>query len=184
MKTKSIRTNISLMMNIFPSFIYLLLLFYIPMILLMVISFWKSGFMTLEPVFTFHNYKKFFSNPQYLQILWNTLVITSGSMIMLFIIGYPIGYFLGRVVKKYDALILFLMIIPVEIGFLVRIYAWKIILSKTGIISSVLVYLGILKEPARIFLYSKAAIILVLIHEWLPYVVIPVTVVDSRAQIK
>lgn len=176
MKLKRTRTNIALMMNIFPSFIYLLLLFYIPMILLMVISFWKSGFMTLEPIFTFDNYRRFFQSPQYLKILKNTVVIASGSMAMLFIIGYPIGYFLGRVLKKYDSLILFLMIIPVEIGFLVRIYAWKIILSKTGIISTFLVHIGLLDEPSRIFLYSKTAIILVLIHEWLPYVVIPVTV--------
>ncbi len=176
MKTKSLKTHAALMLNIMPSFVYLLLLFYIPMVLLMVISFWKSGFMMLEPVFTLDNYRNFFQNPQYLKILRDTLVITTGSMFMLFVIGYPIGYFLGRVVKKYDSLILFLMIVPVEIGFLVRIYAWKIILSKTGIISSFLVYIGVFKEPARIFLYSKAAIILVLIHEWLPYVVIPVTI--------
>jgi spermidine/putrescine transport system permease protein len=164
------------MLNVMPSFVYLLLLFYIPMVLLLVISFWKSGFMSLEPAFTFDNYRKFFQNPNYLKILWNTLIVTSGSMALLFVIGYPIGYYLGRMVKRYGSLILFLMIIPVEIGFLVRIYAWKIILSKTGIISSFLVHIGLLKEPARIFLYSRTAIILVLIHEWLPYVVIPVTI--------
>lgn len=176
MRTNSIRTNTHLMMNIFPSFIYLLLLFYIPMMFLFIISFWKSGYMTLEPIFTFENYKKFFQNPRYLKILWDTLIVTSGSLVLLFVIGYPIGYFLGMVIKKYNTLILFLMIVPVEIGFLVRIYAWKIILSQTGIISSFFVCLGIFKEPTRIFLYSKAAIILVLIHEWLPYVVIPVTI--------
>ena len=166
----------ALAFNIFPSFIYLLLLFYLPMVLLIVISLWKSGFMTLEPVFTLDNYRQFFSNPSYLKILWNTIIITTGTMGMLILIGYPIGYYLARVVRKYGSLILFLMIVPVEIGFLVRIYAWKIVLSKSGIISSLLLSLGLIGEPTRILLYSRAAVILVLVHEWLPYVVIPVTI--------
>ncbi len=168
--------NFSLLMNVFPPFIYLLILFYIPMILLMVMSFWKSGFMTIEPIFTLENYRRFFSNPNYVKILWNTFLIITGSMILLIVIGYPIGYYLGRLVRKYGSLILFLMIVPVEIGFLVRIYAWKIVLSKTGIISSILLHLHIIKQPARILLYSRAAVVLVLLHEWLPYVVIPVSV--------
>ncbi len=177
MKVKTRRyINFSLLMNVFPPFIYLLILFYIPMVLLMVMSFWKSGFMTIEPIFTLDNYRRFFHNPNYVKILWNTFLIITGSMILLIIIGYPIGYYLGRMVRKYGSLILFLMIVPVEIGFLVRIYAWKIVLSKTGIISSLLLHLHIIKEPTRIFLYSRAAVILVLIHEWLPYVVIPVSV--------
>ncbi len=173
---KRMYVNFGLVLNVFPPFIYLLILFYVPMILLMVMSFWKSGFMVIEPIFTLDNYKRFFHNPHYLKILWNTFVITTGSMLLLIIIGYPIGYYLARLVKKYSSLILFLMIVPVEIGFLVRVYAWKIVLSKTGIISSLLLNLHIIKEPTRIFLYSKAAVVLVLIHEWLPYVVIPVTV--------
>ncbi len=171
-----IRKNMALAFTIFPSFIYLLLLFYLPMVLLIVISLWKSGFMTLEPVFTLENYRQFFSNPSYLKILWNTIIITTGTMGMLILIGYPIGYYLARVVRKYGSLILFLMIVPVEIGFLVRIYAWKIVLSKSGIISSLLLSLGLIGEPTRILLYSRAAVILVLVHEWLPYVVIPVTI--------
>jgi len=144
------------------------------MVILLVISFWKSGFMTLEPVFTLENYKNFFSDPNYIKILLNTFLIITGTMLLLFIIGYPIGYFLGRIIKKYDSLIIFLMIVPIEIGFLVRVYAWKIVLSKSGIISSFLLTIGLIKEPMRILLYSKAAVVLVLIHEWLPYVVIPV----------
>jgi spermidine/putrescine transport system permease protein len=173
---RSIRRNLELTLNVFPPFIYLLLLFYVPMSILLVISFWKSGFMTLTPGFTLHNYITFFTSIHYIKILWNTVVITTSTMIVLTLVGYPIGYYLARMVTRYDALIIFLMIVPVEIDYLVRIYAWKVVLSKHGIISLLLLKLGFFHTPERVLLYTKWAVVLVLVHEWLPYVVIPIYV--------
>ncbi|NPA06756.1 MAG: ABC transporter permease, partial [Chloroflexi bacterium] len=56
---------------------------------------------------------------------------------------------------------------------LIRIFAWKIALGRNGIINSALMSLGLIDEPLQFLLYSKFAVALVLAHEWLPYVVIP-----------
>ncbi len=165
---------LGLTLNIFPPFIYLLLLFYVPMGMMFVISFWKSGFMTLEPIFTLDNYITFFTTPIYLKTLYNTFLIATGSMILLVVIGYPIAYYLARMSPRYTYLILFLLIIPVEINFLIRIFAWKIALGNHGVINSFLMQLGVIDEPLGFLLYSKTAVMIVLIHEWLPYVVIPI----------
>ncbi len=173
---RTIQQYAGLVLNVFPPFVYLLLLFYAPMALLFIMSFWKSGFMHLEPAFTLENYRAFLSNPTYLRILWNTFVIVTGVMIVLVLVGYPIAYFLARMVRRYDTLVIYLLIIPVEINYLIRIYAWKIVLGRSGIINMALMYLGLIDEPPRFLLYSRTAVMIVLIHEWLPYVVIPVYV--------
>lgn len=167
---------LGLTLNIFPPFIYLLLLFYAPMAILLVMSFWKSGFMHLEPAFTLENYRTFLTSPIHRRVLLNTFLTATGAMVGLVVIGYPIAYFLARMVRKYDALLIYLLIIPVEINYLIRIYAWKIVLGRSGIINSLLIGLGLIDEPLRFLLYSRTAVVIVLIHEWLPYVVIPIYV--------
>lgn len=167
---------LGLTLNIFPPFIYLLLLFYAPMAILLVMSFWKSGFMHLEPAFTLENYRTFLTSPIHRRVLLNTFLTATGAMVGLVVIGYPIAYFLARMVRKYDALLIYLLIIPVEINYLVRIYAWKIVLGRSGIINSLLIGMGLIDEPLRFLLYSRTAVVIVLIHEWLPYVVIPIYV--------
>ncbi len=165
---------LGLTLNIFPPFIYLLLFFYVPMGIMFVMSFWKSGFMTLEPAFTLDNYIRFFTTPIYIRAMINTFVIATGSMVALILVGYPIAYFLARYAPKWENLIIYLLIIPVEINFLVRIFAWKIALGRSGIINSALLNLGIIDEPLKFLLYSKTAVVIVMLHEWLPYVVIPI----------
>ncbi len=167
---------VGLMLNVFPPFVYLLLLFYAPMAILFVMSFWKSGFMSLEPAFTLENYRIFMSSATYRRIMWNTFVTVTGVMGVLVLIGYPIAYYLARMVRRYDTLLIYLLIIPVEINYLIRIYAWKIVLGRSGIINALLMHLGLIHEPLRFLLYSRTAVMIVLVHEWLPYVVIPVYV--------
>lgn len=173
---RKVQQYLGLILNVFPPFVYLLLLFYAPMAILLVMSFWKSGFMSLEPAFTLENYRAFLSNPIHRRILINTFVIVTGVMVAMIVVGYPIAYFLARMVHKYDALIIYLLIIPVEINYLIRIYAWKIVLGRAGIINAFLMSMGIIHEPLKFLLYSRTAVMIVLLHEWLPYVVIPVYV--------
>ena len=173
---RKVQQYLGLMLNVFPPFIYLLLLFYAPMVILFVMSFWKSGFMSLEPAFTLENYRAFLSNPIHRRILLNTLIVVTGVMLLLVVVGYPIAYYLARMVHQYDTLIIYLLIIPVEINYLIRIYAWKIVLGQSGIINSFLMSLGVIEEPLKFLLYSRTAVMIVLLHEWLPYVVIPIYV--------
>ena len=164
---------VGLLANLTPPLLYLLALFYAPMSILLVMSFWKSGYMTLEPAFTLENYITFFTTPVYLKALANTFVIATGTMLALVVIAFPMAYYLARMHPRHERLIIYLLIIPVEINFLIRIFAWKIALGRSGIINSALLSLGLVHEPLKFLLYSKFAVALVLVHEWLPYVVIP-----------
>ncbi len=164
---------VGLAFNLVPPGLYLLAFFYAPMSILLVMSFWKSGYMTLEPGFTLENYITFLTTPIYLKALRNTVAIATGTMLALVVIAFPMAYYLARMRPRYERLILYLLIIPVEINFLIRIFAWKIALGRSGIFNRALMALGLIDEPLKFLLYSKFAVALVLVHEWLPYVVIP-----------
>ncbi len=165
-----------LTLSIFPPFIYLLVFFYAPMAILLVMSFWRSGFMELEPAFTLENYRTFLSSSVYRKAVVNTVAIATGAMLILILVGYPIAFYLARMLKRHDRLFIFLLIVPVEINFLIRIFAWKIALGRQGVINSLLMTLGVIDTPLSFLLYSPAAVTIVLVHEWLPYIVIPLYV--------
>jgi len=158
-----------------PSIIYLAVLFYIPLSMLFMYSLWKrTGHFKFEPTLTFENYVKFFTRTLYLKVFANSLFIVTVTIILLLIIGYPIAYFLARMGVKGSDQIILLMLIPVEINYLIRIFAWRTILGENGILNSFLIFTGIIDQPLQIFFYNWFAVVIVTIHEWLPYVVIPI----------
>ena len=158
-----------------PSSIYLILLFYIPIGMLMYYSLWRyAGLFKFEPALTPANYIKFFTSPLYVRVLINSLFIVGVAMVLLLVVGFPIAYFIARYVKTYGDRIILLMLVPVEINYLIRIFAWRTILGENGILNSFLVTVGVIDQPLQIFFYNWFAIVIVTIHEWLPYVVIPI----------
>ncbi len=156
-----------------PAIGYIFILFYIPIFILLIISFTVPRKYIVEWKFTLDNYINVFTNPDYYKILINTFWIVTVATIFLIIIGYPIAYYLARInIGIGDKLLLF-TIIPVEINYLIRIYAWRVILGENGLLNSLLIALGVIEKPLTIFFYSWIAVVIVLIHEWLPYVVVP-----------
>lgn len=138
-------------------------------------SFWKYlRLFRFEPALTLENYIRFFTSPIYLRVLLNTLFIVSVAMALLLLVGFPIAYFIARYVRAYGDRLILLMLIPVEINYLIRIFAWRTILGENGILNSLLLTLGIIDHPLQIFFYNWFAIVIVTMHEWLPYVVIPI----------
>lgn len=165
--------GIRILISNLPSILYLLLLFYIPISILLAISFTPPRKYIVEWVFTLENYINIFTNPNYYRILLNTFWIVIVATVMLIIIGFPIAYYLARMNRELGARILYFMIIPVEINYLIRVYAWRVILGENGFLNLLLISLGIVERPLTIFFYSWMAVVIVLIHEWLPYVIVP-----------
>ncbi len=173
MKTEVDVKRIRMFISNIPSILYILILFYIPIVILLAISFTPPRKFIVEWVFTLENYVNVFTNPNYYRILLNTFWIVIVATIMLIIIGFPIAYYLARMNRRLGAKILYFLIIPVEINYLIRVYAWKVILGENGFLNLLLISLGIIEKPLTIFFYSWVAVVIVLIHEWLPYVIVP-----------
>ena len=88
-------------------------------------------------------------------------------------ICYPLAYFISRKIRKFKRLLFMLIITPLWVSYLIRIIAWRSILGNKGIINIILLKLGIIEEPLKIFLYNQFAVIITLIYMAIPFVFIP-----------
>ncbi len=173
MNSNEFKQKIKVLVSSLPSILYILILFYIPILILFIISFTPPRKFIIEWRFTIENYIAVFTNPNYYRILLNTVWIVAVATLLLIIVGFPIAYYLARINRRLGSKLLYFLIIPVEINYLIRVYAWKVILGENGFLNMLLISLGIIEKPLTIFFYSWIAVVIVLIHEWLPYVIVP-----------
>lgn len=161
-------------MYIGPSLLFMAVFVLVPMGILIIYSFWtKQGF-DLLPIYTLKNYGKFFQKALYQNVLLSSIMIGFITAILTILIAYPLTYALTFRYKRAKEFILFLILISLFSSYLVRVYAWKIILGKTGFINAMLLLIGIIKEPLSFLLYSKFAVIVTLIYIFIPFAVLPI----------
>jgi len=114
------------------------------------------------------------STPLYLQVLFRSMRIAASVTLFAIGLGFPLAYFLSFHCKKHKSLIFQLVIIPLWVSYLVRAYAWKTILGSTGVLNTLLMYFGVIREPASFLLYSPFAVVLTLIHIYTPFTFLPI----------
>lgn len=162
-----------------PTIVWLLLFLVIPYMNLFLYSFWKNGAFKVEKTFTLENYMAFFGTKsgtgQY-TILLDTLKTSLIVTLITVIISFPLAYFIQFIVKKAKTKkILYMMaIIPLWVSYIMRAYAWKIILGTNGVLNSFLMWTGIIDAPLDVFLYSNVSVIIAMVHIYTPYVLMPV----------
>lgn len=101
--------------------------------------------------------------------IWYAFLTT----IICMIIGYPTAYFIGRSPENIRNILLTLVMIPFWTSFLIRTYAWITILSKEGLVNSLLISAQIIPEPMTI-LYTPFASVLGLVYNYLPFMILPI----------
>ncbi|MEM1583876.1 MAG: ABC transporter permease [Nitrososphaerota archaeon] len=176
MNLEKIRRKISInLLYSLPAIIYLTIFFYIPLITIIVYSFWHG-----EPLyrvvrtFTLENYVKFYTEELSQNIFILTNLISIATFLVILATAYPIAYFLARMVKGDTGLkIILLILIPLEMNYLIRVFAWRNLLGENGLLNSLLMFLGLVEQPLTIFFHSIPAIIIVVLHNALPYAIIP-----------
>ena len=163
-----------------PVVIWLLVFLVLPYLNLFIYSFWKNGDFAVEKTFTLENYIRFFqvgsTSGGQVTILLDTLKTSLIVTVIAVLISFPLAYFIQFVVKKAKTRkIMYMMaIIPLWVSYIMRAYAWKIILGTNGILNSFLIWLGVTDEPLEIFLYSNVSVIIAMVHIYTPYVLMPI----------
>lgn len=152
----------------------LLLLFVGPMLILLYFSFQHSS-LGATGGWTLDNYTSILSDPTYGKVMLTTIVICTVSMIVMLMIGLPLAYLLAmRMEPKVEVLLLLLLVLSEELNPLIRVYAWRTILGRGGVINFVLIESGIIDRPIDILLFSQLAVIIVLSTTYVPYTTIPI----------
>jgi spermidine/putrescine transport system permease protein len=158
-----------------PALGWLAAFFALPVLLVVVISFLgRNSYGQLIYEFTPANYLRFFE-PLYLNILLYTFLMAMAVTLLTFLLGYPLAYAIARSSRAWQKIGLLLVMIPFWINFLIRSYAWVIILRSRGLINSLLLGAGLIERPLTL-LYNDSAVFLGLIYSMLPFMVLPVYV--------
>jgi spermidine/putrescine transport system permease protein len=113
------------------------------------------------------------AGPNYLPIALRTLWISVLSASVCLVLAVPIGYYLARVSARWRNLFLMLIIVPFWTNFLIRVFAWKVLLHPEGLAKRLLVISGII-GPATPLLYNSAAVVLVTVYTFLPFTILPI----------
>ncbi|CAD5953010.1 MULTISPECIES: ABC transporter permease [Planktothrix] len=177
--TLETRKTRNLLILLLPATIWLLIFFIIPLITVLVYSFLERGTyggVTWE--FTLKNYQRL-ANDLYLNIFWRSLGLASLTTLICLIIGYPLAFFIATSSTRWRNLLLFLVIIPFWTNFLVRTYAWMIILRSEGMINTMLQSLNLIQEPLNL-LFTPFAVIVGLIYGYLPFMILPLYATIER----
>ncbi len=166
------RPGLQTLVLIFPSLFWLVVFFAAPLVIVFVYSFLKRGpYGQLVWEFNLGNYARFF-DPLYLRIFARSFRIAGITTLVCFLLGYPMAYWLATRPAKVRNTLLLLLMIPFWTNFLVRTYAWILILRDTGLVNNALLGLGIISEPLPLF-GNDLAIIIGLVYGWFPDMVLP-----------
>lgn len=155
-----------------PSAAIFAVLFLLPFLYFFVVSFWSVKLYKLTPDFTFANYLKALTDYTDVGLftIWVSLVTATLTTILGFVYGYIARFKAG----SWQAPLLFIAMITLFGGYLMKIYAWKTILGNEGLLNTALISLGLVDGPIQALLYSPAAVVVTLIHFNLPFAVLPI----------
>ena len=123
-----------------------------------------------EGGFSLASYKQLFASPLYLNVLWITLKISLATTILSVVLGYPVAYLISTAGPRTKSRLVFLVLLSFWTSFLVRAFAWVVILGRNGVINQTLVWLGIMDRPVNL-LYGTGAVLVGMVHAMLPLAV-------------
>jgi len=154
-----------------PAIAIFIFLFVIPFIYFFIISLWKIKFYKLIRDYNLINYNKAIFN--YVEIFLTTYSVSIPVAIITTIIGFYYSYLARFKTGRYGLVMIFIALITLFGGYLMKIYAWKTILGNEGVINSILIYFHIIKEPLTFLLYTKVGLIITFVHFLLPFAILP-----------
>ncbi len=164
---------------IYPGFLWFLVFFILPLTVIFIYSFTDNFIKLGQPLhFTLKNFLIIFERKYYLILLIRSIRISVITTIFSIAFAYPISYFLAKK-TKYDKILIIILMIPFWVNYLIRTFAWKLIISENGIINKILLGLNIIDEPLKL-LYSEFAVILGLIYTYTPMMVLPLYATISK----
>ena len=154
-----------------PYIVWAVLMLVLPMALIFLYSITEPGNSIISFSITLDQYIKFFTDKDFLLILWHSLAIAVKTTIICLLLGYPIAYYIARTKEKTQNMFILCITIPMWINMLVRTYAWIGLLSDGGLIQKILslVGLGHIK-----LLYTEGAVLLGMVYNFLPFMILQI----------
>jgi spermidine/putrescine transport system permease protein len=156
-----------------PGTAWLVLLFVVPMAIVIAVSLGSLDIIN-RPVFGFHpeNYSNVFQGI-YIKLMVRSLAYAGLTTLICFVVGYPVAYTIARFGGRYRNLLICIVVLPWLVDYLVRIYAWVVILGNNGLVNSFLHTIGVQGSPAVQLTNTGFAVIAGLVYSYFPLMVLP-----------
>lgn len=120
---------------------------------------------------TLDNYARL-REPQYFQVLVNSLRLAALTTLLCALIGYPFGYLMARLKPASRSIVTLLLVVPFWTNSLIRIYGWRILLIGNGPINTLLMNLGWIQQPLKL-LNTEGAVFLGMVYALVPFMILP-----------
>jgi spermidine/putrescine transport system permease protein len=147
-----------------PAVAWILLFFGAPLVVMAIYSLLPLTADGSPPQFSLEAYRDFFGQPAYVEAVWNSVVTTAVVVAVSLLLAYPFAYVLAyKVPKRWQRLALACAILPFWTSYVVRSYAWLLVLAPTGIVNWVLINLHLVERPI-ILAYNPNATVLGFVH--------------------
>jgi spermidine/putrescine transport system permease protein len=160
-----------------PMAFWMLAFFLVPLILIILYSFGTQSVYQTGVSLSFNTewYRQLLTDPSSRKAAMLTMQMVLANTIGCLVLGYPLAYFISVKSGKRKTLFVLLIMLPFWTSFLVRTYAWITILNNNGLLNGWMKSLGLIEEPVAM-LYTTSAVYLVLIYDYLPFMVLPLFV--------
>ncbi len=159
--------------------IFLALCFVLPLFLVLGVSLASRGlYGGVEWIYSLENYQRL-GDPLIAVIFLRSLLFATLTTLLCAVVGFPLAYVVARVPARWQLVFLTLVMIPFWTNFLVRTYAWVVILRADGWVNTVLLQTEVLSEPLTL-LFTDGAVLLGLVYGYLPFMVLPLAATIER----
>jgi spermidine/putrescine transport system permease protein len=175
-----------------PTLLLMGLLLVAPLAALLTISFWTQIDFNIDTTFSLRNYRYLvtpsgdttywlgipfpLAHPVYAILLVKSVLLSLATTVAVIGLAYPMAYVLAFRIARHKMLWLILITVPFWTSYLLRVFAWKIVLGYNGAINSGLMWLGWIEKPLEFLLYNPLAVIITLTHAWAAFAILPIYV--------
>lgn len=159
-----------------PALLVLVAMLAAPVALLALYSLWNQNGLALDTAPSLDRYTEVFAREGYRTLLLRSIAISAIVTAITVALAYPMAYYVAFKVRRGKFVWLLLLSIPFWTSYLLRVFAWKVILGFNGLINSGLISLGFISEPLAFLLYNPTAVVLTLVHAYAAFAILPIYV--------
>ncbi len=157
-----------------PPFLFVLAFLVYPYLTVFENSFYRVADYVVVRDFNFDNFERAIGGELYRRVLYVSARIGVIVTLITLPLAYLLAYYAAFVARRWRHLLYFLVVTPLWTSFLLRVYVWKLILGRTGLVNNVLTSTGAVDEPLSFLIYNQFSVCLTLVYILLPFFFLPI----------
>jgi len=146
----------------------------VPMALFLAYSLFSMEHGSIVYTLTLANYLRFFRDPTFVPIFWRTCLLCLSVAVLCVLLAYPVAYYLTTLRGRRRYVLLMLLLVPLLMSYVIKIYAVRSILGGNGLLNRTLMAIGLIDTPSMLFVFNLNAVLLTLTVLLIPFAVLPI----------